>query len=172
MKKLFEMKKVLLVALLALMVSAFVFTACGSDNDTQENDVVTEEAAEANDDEDAGEVEEAASGSDVIQAFIDESADELNEVMGATLGDIATLEIYAGTGNEMVIATIYTEEMDDDTIAEVAAALEAAMDAMAPVMLMVAEEGRNELDLDYFTVTASYRAADGSVIFEQSFTAE
>ena len=102
-----------------------------------------------------------------VQEFLDAYGDQLEAEMGDMadmLGATVTLEAGPG-GNELIYVFTYGTELPDgmeDLLAEM-------LSGMDFLFEMVADEMREELDLDSFRVTVRYLDLNGNVLAAQSF---
>jgi len=152
-------KKLTMVLISAVFMSA-VLAGCGNGN-------TTTPATPAAPQEAAPPVESRS----VVQQFLEDYGDDIRAEFGeiaAFLGDGASIDVVAGTGEEMIFIFTYGPDAETEGLAEV---LEQLMPLLEPVFEEVAYELMNELGVDSLTVSVQYREYDGTIITEQSFVA-
>jgi len=106
-----------------------------------------------------------------VQEFLNEYGDDIRAEFGdiaQLLGDGASIDIVAGTGEELIFVFAYGPDTDTDGVGD---ALELLMPMLGPVFELVASELQEELGVDEITVTVRYTDYSGNVLAEESFTA-
>ena len=114
----------------------------------------------------------------VLQNYLDENREEMEAGLAA-FGDVGIdITIDVGSGNELV----FTFELSDDMYEEaregaemegldLAELLDEALQDLSPIFVMMADQVRDETELDNVTITVVYRGG-GSQIASQSFDSE
>jgi len=142
------MKKVLVV-ILSVLLSLALLAGCGG-----------------------GSGNGGGSGSGPIQSWLDDYGDELQDAMDHAIAmgseDISVV-IEAGSGNEVVIIATISGEMEELMDADL---LGQALSGQAFVFEMMADEIRDELDVDYVQVTVRYLDSGGSEIVSETFESQ
>jgi len=170
------MKKKLAMILISSFLMGAVFVGCGN-NDAPQAPATTATAPAQQAATTPAEptptptAPPAAATTTAVQEFLDEYGDEIRAEFGdiaQLLGEGASIDIVAGTGEELVFVFAYGPDTDTDGVGD---ALELLMPMLGPVFELVASELQEELGVDEITVTVRYTDYAGNVLAEESFTA-
>ena len=114
----------------------------------------------------------------VLETYLDEHRDEMEAGLTA-FGDVGIdISIDVGSGNELIFTFELSDEVYDDANEgaemlglNLADMFDESLEDVAPIFVMMADQVRDETELDSVTITVVYRGG-GSQITRKSFDSE
>lgn len=177
-----------LIACVAAAACVLSFAACSSNDKTASSaasgsEAVGLPASSAVESSQAASSSETAASSEAaggmtangkyatVEDFVnsDSMQKQLESMKSSFSGNGMSIDV-TGEGNKLIYTFTYTEDLDDDQIESVSAALESALEQMAGTFESVASSLKAAVEVESPVVVVAYVTADGTELCSKEFT--